>query len=77
MNQSKRAFITFGQTHTHSVSGQTIDKDTVVVIQAETEQKAVDICEETFGRVYCGFYYEDSWNEEENLPYYPKGYVYI
>lgn len=42
-------YFTFGQDHAHSVDGKTFDKDSVVAIEAETEDKARDIMFNTFG----------------------------
>lgn len=71
-----KTFITFGQDHTHSINGKTLDKDTVAVIESPTFEEAMVLINEYFGSVYSFSYPEEYWDEAK-LSYFPKGYVYI
>ena len=62
-------YISFGQTHTHSINGVTIDKDCVVEIEAESRgaahERAMDIFDGVFHNVY----------DEPHINYFPRGIV--
>lgn len=72
----RKTYVTFGQTHTHSVNGKTLDKDTVAVLHAENHKEGRDRAFELFGSKFCFEYFDTQWNEED-MKYFPKGYVYI
>ena len=55
----KTRYFSFGQTHTHSFNGHTLDKDCIVKITAENP------------RDKWGFEYTDF--TEESLRYFPRG----
>jgi len=63
-------WITFGQIHTHSINGNTIDKDCVVEIQAENFEQARDKAFNMFG-VKFSFVYEF----EPDMSYFPRGII--
>lgn len=71
-----RTYITFGQSHTHSINGKTLDKDCVAVISgpsaAENRQKAFEL----FGNKFCFEYPEEYWDEDK-LKYFKRGYIEV
>jgi len=69
-----KAYITFGQTHQHSVDGKMLDKDTVARIEVASPDEAVAFAMRTFGGVYSRIFIGGEW-KPDNLKYYPKGYV--
>lgn len=74
-----KTFVTFGQEHIHRVNCQTIDCNTVAVIEAKNAQAGRAKAEELFGRKFCTTYYEPYWmaHEAEIMKYYPNGYTNI
>lgn len=70
-----KTYVTFGQIHAHSVNGKTVDKDTVARIECTGPQAGRSKAFELFGDKFCFAYYESHWDEAEQLPYFPKGYV--
>lgn len=71
-----KMYVTFGQVHTHSVNGKTLDKDCVAVIECEDVSHGRKLIAEYFGRVYCFDYTEESF-DFGTLRYYPKGLISI
>lgn len=67
-------YVTFGQTHTHSVNGKTLDKDTVAVFDASSYRDGRNKAFEYFGAEFCFDYHGNDWRKD-NLKYFPKGYV--
>lgn len=63
----KTAYFTFGQAHTHSCGGHTLDKDCIVKITAEDPRAKMF---ELFGDKWAMQY--DSL-EKLHLEYYPRG----
>lgn len=61
-------YFTFSRGHVHSVNGFTFDKDVVVVIHAETENKAREIMCAHFGREW-GFCY----HKKPDMDFFPRG----
>lgn len=76
MGKNKKAFVTFGQNHRHTVAEQVFDKDTVAVIHAETEEEAREIAFKTFSDKWAFLYFQEDW-EDDMAEYYPKGYLYL
>ena len=64
----KKYYFTFGQTHTHSCSGKTLDKDIVVCIKAKSSNQARDRMFELFGAKWSMQY-----DELPDMSYYPRG----
>lgn len=71
-----KTFITFGQSHTHSINGKTLDKDTIAVIHCRDQKHGRELAFEFFGDKFCFEYPEAQW-DEENMKYFPKGYVEV
>ena len=65
------SYFTFGQIHTHSCNGITLDKDCVVKITAADPRARMF---ELFGRQW-GFEYQDM--PAERLKYFPRGIIAI
>lgn len=62
-------YVTMGQAHVHSIQGETVDKDSVVEIEAEDYNTAYDFAYGLFGTKFC------TVNAEPHLEYYPRGIV--
>ena len=72
----KNHYVTFGQTHTHRVDGQTLDCDTVAVFMAESDADGRNKAFELFGPKFFTDYHDKQW-DESSLVYFPKGYVFL
>ena len=77
-------YVTFGRIHTHSINGKTVDKDCVARLDISDEdtiqktyEKASDKIYALFGQKFSRLFTEFDWDEKNDLPYYPKGYVEI
>ena len=64
-----KTYVTFGQDHTHSVNGKTLDKDCVAIVHGDREKVF-----ELFGPKFCFEYPEEIW-DEGRMKYFPRGYV--
>jgi len=64
----KKYYLTFGQTHTHSVGGFTYDKDVVCIIRESSENKARKIAFEAFGDKWFSTY-----KEKPDMRFFPRG----
>lgn len=62
-------YITFGQTHVHTVNGQTFDKDCVAVVDLPEEE-----ARELFMPKFC-FSYTDK--ERIDISYFPRGFIEV
>ena len=67
-------YVTFGQTHVHSVNGKTLDKDTVAVFKAKNSAEGRKQAYEYFGSDFFTDYHGSQWSNEK-MKYFPKGYV--
>ena len=65
-------YITFGQIHTHSVNGKTIDKDCVVEIESFNHEDARHKGFTLFGNRFC--FCMDSMPD---MKFYPRGIIKI
>ena len=72
-----KTYITFGQAHTHRVNGKTFDCDCVAVIEAPTAAHGRQLAHDNFGIKFCFSYPEDQWSEEDQLHYFPRGYLEV
>lgn len=63
----KTRYFSFGQKHTHSLNGHTLDKNCIVKITAENPR---DVMADYFKSEWC-FEYTDF--TDEDLEYYPRG----
>ncbi len=65
-------YISFGQIHTHSISGFTIDKDCIVVFEADSKaiahKRAMDIFDKKFHNVY---------EKKPDMTFFPRGLINI
>lgn len=68
-------YITFGQNHAHRVNKETFDKDCVGTIEANTEGEAREIAFELFGDKFFTTYSEENWDEDEQMQFFPRGYL--
>lgn len=65
-----KTFVTFGQTHVHSIDGKTFDKDCVAVVEGDRDKVF-----EIFGPKFCFEYPEEHWDESKMMQYFPRGYI--
>jgi len=72
-----KTFVTFGQSHTHRVNQNTFDRDCVAVIEAPTAARGRELAFEFFGPQFCFSYFEEQWVEEDQLHYFPRGYIRV
>lgn len=68
----KSFYITFGQIHTHSISGKTLDKDCVAEIQAENRGEAHDMAMKIFNKLF-----HNCLEEKPDMSFYPRGIIKI
>lgn len=74
----KKTYITFGQVHTHSVGGKTLDKDSVAVINHTDEECGRAIAFELFGPEFFTSYTDEQWEEASDiLEYFPRGLIEV
>ena len=66
----------WAKSHTHSVNGKTLDKDTIAVIKSESAEAGREKAFELFGPKFCFEYPEDRWDDSK-IDYFPKGYVEV
>lgn len=73
---SHKTYVTFGQSHVHSVGGRTFDKDCVAVINSESPKRGRELAFEFFNGEFCFEYPEQYWDESK-LEYFPRGYIEV
>ena len=64
-------FVTFGQTHVHSINGKTFDKDCVAVVNGDRDNVF-----EIFGPKFCMTYSQQEF-DPMGMKYYPRGYIAV
>lgn len=69
-------YVTLGQGHVHSIGGKTLDKDSVVVFEAENARAGREKAFEMFDSKFCFDYHGEEWNPE-NIKYFPRGYIEV
>lgn len=69
-------YVTFGQNHTHWINNQTLDCDCVAVFESSSYEEGREKAWELFGPKFFTDYHGDQWNED-NLKYFPRGYINI
>ena len=70
----KYFYVTMGQIHVHSIDGNMIDKNCVVRFKCNSCNEGRNKAMELFGRKFCFTYFDTDWNEED-MKYYPRGYI--
>ena len=68
-----KTYVTFGQVHTHSINGKTLDKDSVAVIERDTEQEGRSAAFEYFGKKFFTTYADTP----PKMEYFPRGFIGI
>jgi hypothetical protein len=76
MSNIVRTYVTFGQTHTHSVNNKTFDRNYVAVIKADSALQGREKAFEYFGDKFFTTYTDENWNEDK-LSFFPRGYIEI
>lgn len=74
--QSKWHFITFGQSHTHTIQGKNINKDTVVMFKAVDAETGRRRAFELFGDQFCFEYHDQEWNPG-SITFFSSGYTVL
>ena len=69
-----RYYITFGQVHTHSHNGKTLDKDCVGVINAKDHSEARELAFKWFGPKFATTYEEEDI-DETFMFLFPRGLI--
>jgi hypothetical protein len=69
-------FVTFGQSHAHTVMGKKLNKDTVACFNAANAAEGRDKAFEYFGDKFFTDYHGDEF-KIETLHYFPEGIVEI
>ena len=64
-------YISFGQAHTHSINGQTFDKDSLMLVDADDEINARLYVNAITGGRWSSIYYPDEL--PKLLHYFPRG----
>ena len=64
-----KTYVTFGQSHLHSIDGVIFDKDCVAIVHGDRERVV-----ELFGTKWCFEYPEEHWDESKMF-YFPRGYI--
>lgn len=72
LKKLKKFYVSFGQTHTHSISGKTLDKDCIAVIWAKNEVEAHDKAMEIFKGVFCFVY-----RKQPDMSFFSRGLIDI
>ncbi len=70
-------YVTFGQVHTHRVDGKTLDCDTVAVYNSKNYKEGREKAFLHFGDKFFTSYQDEQWKENDQLKYFPKGYIYL
>ena len=71
-----KTYVTFGQTHTHSINGRTFDKDCVAVIESNSASEGRKKAFDTFGPKFCFEYSEDEF-DFDSMRYFPRGLIEV
>lgn len=71
-----KIYITFGQVHIHSVNGKIFNKDSIAVIEAESESAGRARAFEMFGPKWHQSIPETDW-KAEYIKYFPRGFIEV
>ena len=71
-----KTFVTFGQVHTHSINGKTLDKNCVAVINHNLPSEGRKKAFEFFGNKFC-FEYPENTFDLDSMKYFPRGFIEI
>ena len=69
-----KTYITFGQSHVHSINGKTFDKDCVAVIHCKNAKDGRNLALEIFGQKFSFEYPEKKFNFDD-MKFYPRGFI--
>lgn len=72
-----KVYVTFGQVHIHRVNGKVFDKDCVAVVEGEDYAEARQKVLNYFGVKFSFDYPEQHWVEEDQLKWFPRGYIEV
>ena len=72
----KYTYVTFGQTHAHSVNGKIFHKDVVARIPAKDASDGRAKAFKLFDGIFAFEYFDKEW-DESSMKFYPGGYVDI
>lgn len=72
-----KTYLTFGQTHTHTLQGNTLDKDIVMVIHSNTWEEARKKAFDLFNGVFATTYSEEDWKYVDAPRHFYRGYIHL
>ncbi len=67
-------YVTFGQTHVHSINGKTFDKDCVAKIYCNDYSHGRELAFEFFDGKFCNTYTNP---KDAHFEYYPRGLIEV
>ena len=70
-----KTYVTFGWGHQHTINGKHLHKNCVAVFEAKSAKEGRILAFKLFGPKFAFEYFDTEWNEQNQLPYYPLGYV--
>lgn len=72
-----KTYFTFGQNHTHSFQGHTLDKDIVICFSGVPATKARDLMFHYFGKEWCFQYSHEDVARSNMMQHFPRGILTI
>lgn len=74
---SEKAYVTFGQSHTHRVNNATLDKDCVAVVFGDDYSGCRANAFKLFGDKFHNCYSQDDFAKEKHsiMKYFPRGLI--
>lgn len=71
-----RTYVTFGQSHVHSINGRTFDKDCVAIVHHNTIEEGRRAVVKYFGLKFC-FEYAERHFDLNVMNYFPRGFIHV
>ncbi len=70
-------YVTFGQTHVHSIDGKTFDRNCVARILSDNYADGRKKAWKYFKGIFGTSYQDEQWekNEDKNMLFFPRGYI--
>lgn len=70
-------YVSFGQSHAHSVAGKTFNKDCLAVIKCDDYKHGRQLAFEYFGEKFATTYHESEFIAQSLLKYFPRGLMEV
>lgn len=71
-----KVYVSFGQIHTHSINGKTLDKDSIAVIRCESYKEGRELAFKWFKGLFHNCWSEEEFNDKI-LMYFPRGCIEV